>query len=105
MGYDRHQEPDHEASATGRFGPSYIRREVERIKSAVDGRCDVYSGIGVDVPHADLPPVTPEFLRQAVTASFEAGADGLLLSREYQYMRRESLAAVGEAVKAYSKGR
>jgi hypothetical protein len=98
MGYDPQSEPDYEGSATGRFGPSYIRREIQRIKAAVDGRADVYSGLGVDVPHADLPPVRAEFLRQAVTASFEAGADGLLLSREYQYMRRESLAAVREAV-------
>ncbi len=50
------------------------------------------------MPHPKLDPIDPALVEEAATASFDAGAAGLLLSREYEFMRVETLDAVGRAV-------
>jgi hypothetical protein len=48
-------------------------------------------------------PSPPERTYEAVQKAFEAGADGILISREYNEMRLESLSAVGKALDDLNK--
>ena len=65
-----------------------------------------FGGIGVDVPNT-MPgapnggklPSDQTALHSAITEAFEAGAKGILISREYDEMRIESLRTIGETLR------
>jgi len=85
------------------MGPAYVYDETKRCVDSVKGKCDVVAGIGIDVLwhrggqqpfHSD-----PLRLQQTVYKAVEAGASGLLASREYDEMRHSSLKAFGDAVR------
>jgi hypothetical protein len=42
--------------------------------------------------------ITPDSVRQAIRASYEGGASGVCLSRNYSEARLENVAAVGQAL-------
>lgn len=50
--------------------------------------------------HAGMQPFPsdPDKLTRAVTRAFDAGANGIVISREYDEMRLPSLRAIGRAV-------
>ena len=48
-------------------------------------------------------PSPRETTIEAVKAAFEAGAEGILISREYDEMHLESLRAIGEAMRQVKK--
>jgi hypothetical protein len=98
MGFDPDLEPGLEQTRQGHMSADYVRREVARCVEAFAGRSKVYAGLGIDVPHPAGTVIDPQRIHEAVRAAFEAGADGLLLSREYHFMRRESLGAVKHAL-------
>jgi hypothetical protein len=86
------------------LGPEYVYREVLRCKQSVGERAKVYAGIGIDIPWyvpngMEPRPSNPEQLTAAVKRAFDAGADGVLASREYNEMRLSSLEAFGRGVK------
>lgn len=103
FGLDPEQEPALEELRSGGFSPDYVYRETKRCVDAV-GDKQVYPGIGFDIPfhRADGPPVPhpskPEVLSEATRKAFEAGADGIVVCREYQEMRVPNLKAIGRAV-------
>lgn len=76
--------------------PEYVGIETKRIVDTMQGRCAVIPGIGVDVPNT-MPgapnggkrPSNQAALTSAITKAFEAGAKGILISREYDEMRLE----------------
>ncbi len=75
-------------------------REVSRCVRATGGRVPVYAGVGFDVPTDGNPMRSdPERVYRATYRAFEAGAKGLIVSREYDEMRLENLEAVGRAVR------
>ncbi len=102
-GHDSSRQPHlEELDATG-LGPEYIYREIHRCKQAVQNKARVYAGIGIDIPWyvengMEPRPSDPEQLIAAVHRAFDAGADGVLASREYNEMRMTSLEAFGQAV-------
>ena len=99
LGYDSLAEADLGSLPTTGMSPEYVWREVRRCVLAVDGRIPVYAGVGFDVPTNGNPMrSSPDRVYQAVSRSFEAGAAGLLVSREYDEMRVENLEAVGRAI-------
>ena len=103
MNYDNDKEPtfDQIGEATG-FSADYVYRETKRCADAVGDRTKVYAGLGIDMagnPQSSVPEVIVESTRKA----FEAGADGILICREYDEMRLRSLTAVGDGVRAYRK--
>jgi len=60
---------------------------------------DVYPGLGFDLPGGKSHD-TPELVSACTRALFEAGAPGVLLSREYEEMEVENLRAVGDTLNA-----
>ena len=64
------------------------------------GKAKIYSGIGIDIPGNNQTfSSTPEGVYEAVRKAFEAGASGVLISREYDEMRLPNLRAVGPALR------
>jgi hypothetical protein len=109
-GYDAKLQPKlSELTARG-MDPEYVRIETKRIVDIVQGKCAVVPGIGVDVPDtsAGAPnggkrTTDQAALRSAITNAFSAGASGILISREYDEMRLESLRTVGQTLRKLGK--
>jgi hypothetical protein len=83
------------------FSSDYVYRESKR---AVDGAAGtktlIWPGIDIDIPTAaNQSKCTPQGTKDAVTAAFRAGAQGVILSRKYSEMRLANLSGAGEAIK------
>jgi len=87
-------------AATG-FSAQYVEREVRRtVESVGDHPVQVWPGVDIDVPvGAEESHCTPESVGQAVTAAFNGGAQGIILSRNYTEMKPENLSGAGKAMK------
>ncbi len=77
------------------FPADYVFRETKRCVEGIQGKAAVYPG--------QEKPTDPERLYDTVIKSFEAGADGIMISLEYDEMRKSSLDAIGKAIKAIRK--
>ncbi len=102
-GHDPKQQPTLDKLPDG-FGPEYVHREVKRCADALKGKARTYAGIGLDIPRGGgwgtQPwPSDQEKLYNAVRRSFDAGAAGIVISREYEENRLDSLKVVGRAVR------
>jgi hypothetical protein len=111
-GYNAAREPSLTELDQRGLSANYIGTETRRIVAVVEGRCAVIPGIGVDVPDNIQRPAgvpagtarsTPASVREAVIQSFAAGADGILISREYDEMRLENLTAIGATLRELGK--
>lgn len=103
-GYDKNVEPKLEELNTKGLGPDYVFRETKRCVQTVAGRCKIYSGIGIDIPGGGGTFASnPDGVYEAVKKAFEAGAAGVLISREYDEMRLPNLRAVGKAIRELPK--
>ncbi len=99
-GYDKNVEPKLSELDERGLGPDYVYRETRRCVQVVDGKCKIYSGIGIDIPGNNRTFASnPEGVYEAVRRAFEAGASGVLISREYDEMRLPNLRAVGRALR------
>lgn len=104
FGLDPNKEPALGEMLAGGFSPDYVYRETRRCVLGVDGKAKVYPGIGFDIPfHTPMGPIAhpsnPEVLMAATKKSFEAGAQGIVVCREYQEMRVPNLKAIGSALR------
>jgi hypothetical protein len=106
FGYDSAQMPALEELNSRGLGAAYVQKETERCVKGLNGGAKVYTGLGVDVPW-HLPeggmapfPSPPDVLTAAIHGAFQAGADGILISREYEEIRLESLKTIGQAMAA-----
>jgi hypothetical protein len=103
-GYDKTVEPKLDELDKKGLGAEYVYKETKRCVAAVAGRAKIYSGIGIDIPANNKTfPSNPEGVYEAVRKAFEAGASGVLISREYDEMRIPNLKAVGKAVRDLPK--
>jgi hypothetical protein len=83
------------------FSADYVRRESARTVAAVAGKARVYPGIDVDVAApAHVVRSTPESIGEALAAAFEAGVDGVIISRKYSEMVVKNLEGIGRALRA-----
>ena len=98
LGYDRAKEPSYDQLSKRGMTADYVYRETKRCVDDVAGKCQVYPGVGFDVP-GQAAPSDPETVYQATSKAFQAGATGLIISREYDEMRVPNLRAVGRAVR------
>lgn len=100
FGYDKQREPTLDKLDQTGFSPDYVYRETRRTVRETGGKARVYPGIGFDIPwNGKTFPSDPEKVHQATRKGFEADADGIVISREYDEMRRANLEAVGRAVR------
>ena len=95
FGYDKRVEPPLSELGRRGFTPDYVFRETKRSVAAAEGKTKIYTGVGFDVPGS--PRDDPDTVYQAVRKSFDAGAPGIVVSREYEEMKVEHLRAVGRA--------
>jgi hypothetical protein len=97
MNYE--ERPYAELPSSG-LSADYVARETKRALAAVEGKVKIYPGIDIDVPTKRTDKRTkPEDVRHAVRAAFDAGADGVVLSREYVEMWLANLSAAGETLR------
>ncbi len=102
FGYDKRLEPSLRELGQRGFTPDYVFRETKRSVASAGGRTKIYTGVGFDVPGS--PKDDPETVYQATLRAFEAGAHGIVVSREYEEMKVEHLRAVGRAYREATKG-
>lgn len=99
LGYDPSQMPTvEEYLSDGRvpgWGPEYVLKETRRALAVFAPKVDVYPGLGFDMPGNQD---TPNFVKECTHAVFEAGAPGVLISREYEEIKVEHLEAIGAAM-------
>lgn len=99
----------------------HVMRQTRRAVVGNEGRCEIYTGIDVNIPvgqpgegrvevalgdSTEANPdrttsrvrSTPDSVKAAVLAAFAGGADGIVLSRKYSEMTLPNLAAVGAAL-------
>ncbi len=100
----------HEASfkeiVTKGLSAAYVTSETKRAIAGTGGRVKIFPGIDIDVPTAAGEKHTkPEDVRAATVAALEAGADGVVLSREYYEMWLENLSAAGETTRKFFAGK
>jgi len=107
MGYE--EEPYPQVRRTG-LKRDFVGRETRRVVEGARGsRTQMLAGIDVDIPvlKADLGAAQPseasrstrQDVRTAVRQAFQAGAHGIVVSREYTEMQLENLSGVGDAVR------
>jgi hypothetical protein len=102
FGYDRASEPRFGELGRKGFSPEYVYRETRHSVASANGKTKIYAGIGFDVPGS--PPDDPETVYRATRRAFDAGADGIVVSREYEEMKVVHLEAVGRAVRGFRPG-
>ncbi len=103
FGHDPASQPKFRELDEG-FSPEYVYRETKRCADALQGRARVYAGIGLDIPKGGgwgtaVWQSDPDNVYRAVRRAFDAGAGGIVASREYEEISVSSLAAVGRAVR------
>jgi hypothetical protein len=104
LGLDPKAEPPLEQLDRTGFSPDYVFRETRRCVAGVAGKCQVYAGIGFDVPFNDQHyPSSPEKVYESTVKAIEAGAGGVLASRDYAEMRLANLRAFGKAMRDKGK--
>jgi hypothetical protein len=78
----------------------YVLRETRRAVAGASPGLKIWPGIDIDIPtSADEKKTQPDDVYQAVKASFEGGAHGIILSRKYSEMRLDNLRAAGRAMR------
>jgi len=107
MGFDPEREPALDELDQG-MSEEFVYREVRRAVVGSKGKVPIYAGIGMDIPHATGSHANGEpwsttsdreKLYRATKRAFDAGATGIVHSREYDEMREDSLLAVRKAIR------
>ena len=83
-----------------RFGPQFVEHETHRICRKVQGRVPVYAGLDVELPVSEGSSDTHRGMEASVHAALNAGAEGIIMGQFYHDWPKESLEAVGRAIRA-----
>jgi hypothetical protein len=95
-----YQEGPYEQLHLSGLTADYVARETKRALDGVQGEVKIYPGIDIDVPTKRTDKRTkPEDVRHAIRAALGAGADGVVLSREYTEMWLANLSAAGDTLR------
>ena len=93
-------EGPYEELNTSGLAPDYVAREVKRARAATGPAVKLYPGIDIDVPTRRTDKrTTPDDVRRSIHAAFDAGADGVVLAREYVEMWTKNLQAAGDTLR------
>jgi hypothetical protein len=92
--------------ASSGLSPDYVAKETTRALIGVAGQVQIYPGIDIDVPvlganagGAENKRTHPDDVRKALEAAFTAGANGVVLSREYVEMWLANLTSAGDTLR------
>lgn len=87
--------------AAGMDPDTYVYGQCADAVRGVNGKADVYMGIGVDAPRssADMAVCTPDIVRRSVLATYRAGGKGVVFSPSYAGMNLTNLDGAAEALK------
>lgn len=107
MGFSEHPYPEVRRSGLKR---DFVARETSRVVEGARGsRTQILAGIDVDIPilrldlgasaASEASRTTRQDVRAAVKQAFQAGAHGIVVSREYAEMQLEHLSGVGDAIR------
>ncbi len=101
MGY--HEAPYDQLAGSG-LSADYVARQTRQAVEGVAGEVQIYPGIDINVPtllkgDAPVKHSTPATVRASIEAAFSAGADGVVLAREYAEMQLANLSAAGDALR------
>jgi hypothetical protein len=96
FGYDKSLDAIANRPTPPTASPGYVYRETKRSVASAEGKTKIYPGIGFNLPGGG--PDDPEAIYQCVKKAFEAGAAGIVVSREYEELTVPNLKAVGRAV-------
>lgn len=102
FGYDKKTEPSLAELGWRGFSPEYVYRETKHSVASANGKTKIYTGVGFDVPGSLTDD--PETIYQVSVRAFQAGAHGIVASREYEEMKLSNLRAVGRAYRDAVKG-
>src|SRR5262245_65973489 len=89
--------PKSDGTVRSETWPDYVYRETRHSVASAPGKTKIYPGIGFNVPGAGDDPET---VARVVQKAYEAGANGVVASREYEEMTVPNLEAFGRAVRA-----
>ena len=80
---------------------TYVYGQCVSAVKGVNGKADVYMGIGVDAPrsHPEQAVCTPEIVRKSVLAAYRAGGKGIIFSPAYAGMNLSNLDGAAQALK------
>ncbi len=80
---------------------TYVFGQCQDAVRGVEGKVDVYMGIGVDAPRnkAEQAVCTPDIVRRSVLATFRAGGKGIVYSPSYAGMNLGNLDGGAQALK------
>jgi hypothetical protein len=101
-----YNEAPYDQLASHGLSPDYITKETKRALTGVAGQTKIYPGIDIDVPVLGVGPkqgdkkTDPDDVKHALEAAFAAGADGVVLSREYVEMFTANLTSAGDTLRA-----
>ena len=99
-GYDATVEPGIDDLDRKGLTEEYVYRLTKRLVDGVRGQVPIYPGIGFDVPMGDDAFCgDPDRAARAALRALDAGAEGIVLSREYDEMRLPTLQAIGSVLK------
>jgi len=97
MGYD--EAPYDKLPGNG-LSVDYIARETKRAIADTAHSIQIYPSVDINVPiQSGWKQTTPDGVKAEVHAAFNAGADGVVLSREYTEMWLANLSAAGDATR------
>jgi hypothetical protein len=100
-----YQEATYDKLPTAGLTPDYVAKETKRAVAGVGGAAKIYSGIDIDVPsledtsHTGAKRTNPEDVQRSIHAAYDAGADGVVLSRDYVEMWLSNLSAAGTTLR------
>jgi hypothetical protein len=97
FGYDKALMPKTNQPARPETWPDYVSRETRKAVASAAGQTKIYPGIGFNVPGASDEAET---VYQVVRSVYDAGANGVVASREYEEMTMPNLEAFGRGVRA-----
>jgi hypothetical protein len=101
FGYDKSLDAAANQPTPTTGSPEYVYRETKRSVASAEGKTKIYPGIGFNLPGGG--PDDPETIYQCVMKAYDAGASGIVVSREYEELTVPNLKAVGRAVRELMK--
>ena len=79
---------------------TYVFGQCRDAVRGVNGKADVYMGVGVDAPRTakDQAVCTPDIVRRSVLATYRAGGRGVVFAPNYASMKLSNLDGAAEAL-------